>query len=147
MGKAITYDLKSGSLSSDCMICTSHKLASSGYPQIRREHFKTRQMHRYLFQLMYSPAEGLDVHHLCNNKECINVEHLTTDTRGRHIQGHMRGNKIASKLTQGQVDEILADSKHKAPWFAEKYGVTPSTVCYIRRRETWKDNIEGGEDA
>jgi hypothetical protein len=87
---------------------------------------------------------GLFVLHSCDNRRCVNVEHLRLGThadnmsdrnqRGRTARGDRHGK---AKLTDAQVREVLA-SPERGVDVARRLGVSKSLVSLIRagkRRE------------
>ncbi len=142
----IEYRLEDGPLDSRCMICTSHKPNSEGYPVVVRDR-KQPHMHRYLYQLMYGEIfADTDIHHLRKNRACINVEHLCAKGHGFHSQDHksgvarldMRGSKHPmSKLTELQARAILADTEHTHRCLANKYGVSQPAISDIKSGKNW----------
>ncbi len=137
--KEIVYKKIPGPLDTDCMICTSHKVDNGGYVRIMRNG-KRQLLHRYLYQLMYLQAMfGIVIHHACENKLCINVEHLKPKSDFAHRSDHHKGELAhGSKLTEHQVREILADTKHLHRELAEIYGTNRSNISRIKRGERWK---------
>lgn len=60
---------------SDCIYWTGAKF-NHGYGQIRRKG-KLHLAHRYLFEQAYGPIPfGMVVRHKCDDKRCVNLEHL-----------------------------------------------------------------------
>ena len=58
-----------------CLLWTG-SLNGSGYPKTS---YKSRSIaaHRLIYELLVGPIPtGYDVHHVCSNKFCLNVEHL-----------------------------------------------------------------------
>lgn len=50
-----------------------------------------RSAHRVAWELTYDRASGgLDLHHICENKLCVNPIHLLLLTRSEHARLHMR---------------------------------------------------------
>lgn len=104
-----------------------------------------RAAHRVAWELWVGPIpEKLLVLHRCDNKPCINIEHLFLGShqdnvhdkclKKRHSHGISHGN---CKLTEKQVKEIRS-TLFRAKHFVKKYGITQSTVSDIRTRTTWK---------
>lgn len=105
--------------------------------------------HRAAWRLCFGEIpEGLWVLHHCDNRACVNPEHLFLGTnadnvadmiakgriwQGRRAAGELNGH---AKLTPEQVIEIRA-SKESATRVARALGITPESVWNIRRRATW----------
>ena len=86
-----------------CHICTSHACGDAGYPVLKRDGKFTRG-HRYIYEQAFGPVpKGLVVRHTCDNRMCINLDHLLVGTRldnyndminrGRDVKGDFKGSK------------------------------------------------------
>ncbi len=97
-------------------------------------------------------ADDLDVCHRCDNRACVNPDHLFLGTRlenmrdcqakGRIARGAKLGDRSgqnagAAKLTWDQV-RAIRQSSEPAKVVAAQYGVTNDNINRIRRNETWK---------
>jgi hypothetical protein len=85
------------------------------------------------------------VRHHCNNRACVNPEHLYLADRGTHNRGMPAGARRGtanrnSKLTESQVIAIRAryakGEAQKA--IAARYGITQTQVSHIVLRKLWK---------
>ena len=107
--------------------------------------------HRVAFCLFVGPiTDGLYVLHRCDNRACVNPEHLFLGTqadnvrdmvsKGRQVSRGSRGeaNGVA-KLTREQVAAIrvAVDAGVTQRSLCEPYGVTPMTISRIVRRQAW----------
>ena len=63
-----------------CHQCISHKSNKNGYIHLSRNNNQI-YLHRYIWSERNGPIpEGLLVRHKCDNKQCINIEHLEIGT-------------------------------------------------------------------
>jgi len=138
-----------------CHICTSHKPGSHGYPQIEINN-KKRTINRVAFEKAYGPIpEKLQVCHTCDNRMCINPEHLFLGTindnmkdmckKGRHISGEewgqgRRGEKNGrAKLTPKDITYIKFNTNGISQGnIAKMFNISPSQVQRIRSEKQWK---------
>lgn len=103
--------------------------------------------HRYSWGLHNGPIpSGLCVLHKCDNRACINPDHLflgtktenTADCVAKQRQARGERNRHA-KLTEGQVLEIRRRRLTEGPTkLAKEYGVTYTTIRRIVKGERWK---------
>lgn len=85
--------------------------------------------------------EGLCVLHRCDNRRCVDVNHLFLGTRtDNHKDMVMKGRMVVPnlKLNPDIVREIRASGENQ-PTTARRFGVTQSTVSHIRLRRHWKN--------
>lgn len=114
---------------------------------------KTAPAHRAAYILFNHAAPGpLDVCHRCDNRACVNPDHLFLGTRLENMQDCKRKGRIArgdrinarkgedgpgAKLTWDQVNAIRA-SEEPSKVLATRFGVTNDNINRIRRNDTWK---------
>jgi hypothetical protein len=136
-------------LENGCWECTSHAKSPKGYYKIRRRWFnggeKAGPLHRYIYEIYKGEIPlGKIIRHTCDNRYCINPEHLIIGThkdnnmdmveRDRHSRGMKSPN---SKLTDEQVIEIYHAVGTQRD-IASIYGIDHTTVGLIKRRKLWK---------
>ena len=116
-------------------------------------HTSRGSAHRRSYQLFVGPIPaGMDVCHHCDNRPCINPQHLFVGTRrenmadckrkGRTAKGLRLGDRrgersTSAKLTLMQVRAIRA-SDAPSKILAAQFGVTNDNINRIRRNDTWK---------
>lgn len=132
---------------SGCFECTTHKKLSTGYYLMMYNHKRT-SLHRYVYEEMFGEIpEGMVVRHKCDNRGCINPEHLELGThkdnsrdmieRGGSLKGTKNPNAI---LTEEDVKEIrrLAFMGFKRKDICEMYGLKNiNNVTSIKYGHSW----------
>ena len=118
-----------------CHIPLGKQRSKSGYPQYKHNG-RRLQATRVVWLETYgegSLSDDVELDHVvCQNRECVNVEHLEPVTRLENIH-----RSRVTKLTREQVVAIRA-SDLSTTALAAQYGVCISTVSLARRGITWK---------
>lgn len=134
-----------------CFICDSHKPGAHGYPQVRHKG-RSSPAHRRIYEECFGDIKkGLVVRHRCDNKLCINPEHLLIGTRADNVRDAVERKRNAfgersggAKLSSGQVAEIKTIfsytevNKQLVRSLSKRYGVAISTIYDIYYERTWK---------
>jgi len=131
---------------SKCLECSTVGRDGYGYPVVT---FKGKRERAYRVVFMVYKGEipfGAVVRHTCDNKLCINPDHLLlgehTDNvadrvaRGRSATGERNGR---SKLNIDQVMNILVDNVTPKMSLAKRHGVSPKVVRDIKQGKTWRE--------
>lgn len=102
--------------------------------------------HRFMYGLVHGPVEtGTFVCHKCDVRCCINPDHMFLGSQAENMADMARkgrgeywraGNHPQAKLKKEQIPLIRAD-RRKGRIIAAEYGVTESTVNYIKARRLW----------
>jgi hypothetical protein len=128
---------------SGCWLWTG-AVGAGGYGVI---FFKGRHTlaHRAAYELFVQPPpRGLFICHRCDNRACVNPEHLFVGTasdnsadmvgKNRQAKGEQRAN---SKINPALVRAILGSSLPDTEW-ATRLNVTKGTINHIRHRRNWR---------
>lgn len=105
----------------------------------------TGSAHRVAYKLYKGEPGKLHVLHSCDNRLCVNPDHLFLGTCKDNMQ-----DKVAKGRQQDQKGELaphavlseaaVADirtGRLKGSEFARLYNVSPQNVCDIQKRRTW----------
>lgn len=98
--------------------------------------------HRVLWEHLKGPIpEGVKICHKCDNPSCVNNEHHFLGTQTENIYDMIKKDRHYYKLTDDDVLEIRSAPKYRGSGreLANKYGVTPSLICIIRKNKCRKN--------
>lgn len=137
--KAISYKIEGS-----CWICTSHPVSGNGYPGIKVLGIEST-VHKYVYiKLKGQIPKGLCIRHTCDNKLCVNPDHLIIGTHAENMkyaeerllfsQGE---DHYKARFTNADIHAIRSSNlTHRK--LGELYGVIHTVIGKIKRRETWK---------
>lgn len=114
-------------------------LQNKGYGKISFRGKRPQRAHRMAYALHHDlpiPFDGV-VCHTCDNRKCVNPEHLFLGTIADNNRDMVRkGRQSAPKLTAAVVRAIRADTRPHGS-IAKDYGVTRLTIRLVKARERW----------
>jgi hypothetical protein len=113
-----------------------------GRLDIKYKHYRA---HVFSWTLHNGPVpDGLFICHKCNNRRCVNPDHLYAGTPKENAIDTMRSGNCAvgegngnSQLNETSVKAILNDERPYGK-IAKDYGTTETTIYNIKNRKTWK---------
>ena len=118
----------------------------AGYGMIKHKNGKQIKAHRFSWMLYKGEIpDNLFVLHRCDNRLCVNPEHLFLGThqdnmddmvaKGR-LPAHRGENNGFAKLTASQVIKIRSDGRSQSK-IAADYGIAQTQVSHIKLRKQW----------
>ena len=131
-----------GVIMSECVIWT--RAVSNGYGMMRVGS-KTIRAHRAAWKERNGEIPiGICVLHRCDNKLCVNPDHLFLGTILDNVADRVKKNRSAkgvknarSKLNDCAVSHIRQSTEPVAT-LAEKFNVSGSTIRHVKARRFWK---------
>ena len=110
--------------------------------------YATRKAHRVAWELAYGLIpDGMSVLHTCDNRRCVNPDHLFLGTQADNMHDMKTKDRVAngerlpqSKLTEKDVCDIRKahDDGESQRSIATRYGVNQSSISLIVSRKTWR---------
>jgi len=88
-----------------CWLWTA-SLTTNGYGQFHRPGCRNGNVraHKFLWESIYgSTPKGLELHHECENKRCVNPDHLKLVTRRYHPDSAPTIQRTKTRCPQGHV--------------------------------------------
>lgn len=129
-----------------CMEWTGSKFPN-GYGQIK---IKGKMMgaHRFSWKLINSHIpEKMCICHICDNKICVNIEHLFLGTvkdncldkvsKKRSVFGERNGRCVIKESDIQKIRKELSKGIDQRD-IAKKYGVAQTTISAIKLKKSWK---------
>ena len=128
-----------------CIEWTKH-LNINGYGTLKYKQ-KNKMAHRFMWEYKFGEIpEGKIICHKCDNRKCVNPEHLFLGTTQDNVDDKMRKGRFVasvgeksglSKLTSEQIIAIKNDVRAQQA-IAKDFGITQSNVSLIKQNKSWK---------
>lgn len=122
----------------------------SGYGVMRNESMKMEVAHRISYRHFVGPIpEGLFVLHKCDNRICINPDHLFIGTKadnsrdmvnkGRSTKGERNPRAKLMEADVAKIKNLLKSGLLSHHEIASKFGVCRATISMIAIGRLWSD--------
>ncbi len=119
--------------------CVNHagSVQNSGYGQVRRSG-KLWLAHRWAAHVAYGPCpEGLVVRHKCDNRLCVNPDHLIYGTQSDNLNDR-KEKHVYRKLDRADAEAIkLRIPNETLRAIAGDYGVSIAMIHHIKTGRQW----------
>lgn len=134
----LSYTQKQG----DCLEWT-RSLNSEGYARAVIDNNNNAKIHRVVWELVnQKSAQGFVIRHTCDNRKCINPEHLLIGTNIDNINDRdSRERNGWAKLTHNEVRairDLYKTGKYKQKELAYLFKVNPRTINSLVLGYHWK---------
>lgn len=131
----------------DCWLWTG-ALKENGYGCMGTNQKSGMYPHRVSFELFNGPIpRGLCVLHTCDNRRCINPDHLWIGTHADNARDMIRKNRArhgekhpGAKLTEKDVifiKNLMSDNAPRDHEIARLFNLKKATISAIRRNKLW----------
>lgn len=145
------FETKYAIAASGCWEWTAY-IDPHGYGRINIDH-KSRSAHRVSYELHVGPIprgegyHGIEVMHKCDNRRCVNPDHLQAGThqqnildavlKGRIVMKRRRGEEVGNaRLTEADVLRIRADPRPQRA-IARDFSLSFQHVNAIKVGKRW----------
>jgi uncharacterized protein YueI len=132
----------------NCWECTSHKPGSDGYCTLifKRKHYK---IHRLFYEKHKEKiSDGLIIRHTCDNRRCINPDHLISGTHADNVKDRVDRHRSATGLNNGQTKLTLEEARcikyeetGSTLEIAKKYNIDRTVVSKIQKGLLWQEDL------
>lgn len=125
-----------------CHLCTSHTLMPNGYIGYRNKlrNNKTDVMHRVIYEQNYGLIpDGKVIRHTCDEKTCININHLALGTHLDNINDKIQRNRYykGNIIPTTKLKDIRISKGYTLKMLSESIGVS---LSYLSKIENGKYN-------
>ena len=130
----------------DCWEWTAARWRNGyGHLRVRRSGvWSNLGAHRISWLLHFGDAGDLGVLHRCDNRACVNPDHLFLGTQTDNMRDASTKDRIPrgssrahSKLSDVQVSSIKRRPSDRAASLASEFGVSSATIYDIRKGRRW----------
>lgn len=126
----------------DCWRYTGY-ITKSGYGCFSNDQSKPYPAHRFMYEMINGDVpKSLMVCHRCDNRACVNPDHLFVGTHGdnmadRNAKGRQSKVRKWAKITDADARQIKFQDSRAHHEIADAYGISRTTVSFIKSGKRW----------
>lgn len=106
---------------------------------------KTISAHRKVYEEYYGPIpKGLVVRHTCDNRSCVNPQHLILGTPKQNSQDMVernrqaKGSKVGTSILTDDIVRMIKSTSGSSRKLAKFFGCSATTIKDIKNNKIWK---------
>lgn len=114
-----------------------------GYGAVYHRRKVTKAHRAFYIELIGDIPAGMDLCHKCDNRKCVNPEHMFVGTRKQNMEDCVRKGRFPrrdashkAKITKKIADSIRSDNR-KYREIAEEHGVSLALISAIKTKGHW----------